>query len=80
MKGTASMWLVISLRRASLNIIIRSWLNKAIVAATTVPILMANVKRVFVRCRDRLFHIFFNFSSLSRFHVPSRKGVNINIT
>lgn len=59
MRGMASRWLVVSLCRASLNIIVRSWLNSAIVATITVAALTANVAWVLVMCGDLVSHKFF---------------------
>ena len=42
MIGMASMWLVVSLLKASLNIMARSWLNKVSVAKVTAAILAVN--------------------------------------
>lgn len=61
MNGMASMWLAISLSKASLNIMARSWLNNINVAKVTAAILTVNAIWLW-RIRSEFRPIFSTFS------------------
>jgi hypothetical protein len=61
MIGMASMWLAVSLLKASLNIMTRSWLNNVNVARVTAAILTINATWLWRMCSREICPIFSTF-------------------